>query len=106
MVYSEPRAGSWFPHPWVVGGGGRIRFGAGVSARAPLPDWPEHLALARGLEALGFDSHWLADHPCVGCLFHPFQWSNSRSMRVPASCLCRTKRLGQSDRCSGARNTG
>lgn len=63
MATNTPPTIAWATHPWVTEGGGRIRFGAGVSSRAPLPDWPTHLALAHGLEELGFDSHWLPDHP-------------------------------------------
>ncbi|HEY8600843.1 MAG TPA: LLM class flavin-dependent oxidoreductase [Thermomicrobiales bacterium] len=63
MTSSMPPASAWVPHPWITGGGGRIRFGAGVSARASLPDWATRLTLVRALEDLGYDSHWLPDHP-------------------------------------------
>lgn len=62
---SADSAGSpaWTTHPWVSEGQGRIRFGAGVSTAAPLPDWSTRLALVQGLEDLDYDSHWFPDHP-------------------------------------------
>src|SRR6266700_49036 len=50
-------------HPWVTEGQNKIRFGVGVSARAPEPDWPMRLASVQAAEALGFDSVWVPDHP-------------------------------------------
>lgn len=96
MSGSESRAVPWASHPWVTEGQGRIRFGAGVSARAPLPAWPEHLALARGLEALGFDSHWLADHPA----FAPDCWATLAALAVSTARI----RLGPLVACVGHRS--
>lgn len=95
MSDRESRTVSWSPHPWVTAGGGRIRFGAGVSARAPLPTWPTHLALAHGLEALGFDSHWLADHPA----FAPDCWATLAALAVSTVRI----RLGPLVACVGHR---
>jgi alkanesulfonate monooxygenase SsuD/methylene tetrahydromethanopterin reductase-like flavin-dependent oxidoreductase (luciferase family) len=53
----------WITHPWVTEGQNKIRFGVGVSARAPEPDWPMRLATVQAIEALGFDSFWVPDHP-------------------------------------------
>jgi alkanesulfonate monooxygenase SsuD/methylene tetrahydromethanopterin reductase-like flavin-dependent oxidoreductase (luciferase family) len=49
-------------HPWVVEGAERVRFGiaGGVTA-----DWPASIAWVRQVEALGFDSIWIADHPVL-----------------------------------------
>jgi len=53
-------------HPWVAEGHGTVRVGVGVSTRAPQPDWPTRLELAEAVEALGFDSLWVPDHPAFG----------------------------------------
>ena len=53
----------WQTHPWVLAGAGRVRVGVGVSARATAVDWPTRRALAQAVEALGFDSLWVPDHP-------------------------------------------
>lgn len=55
----------WQTHPWVLEGAGRIRFGVGVTARAAEVDWPTRRALAHAVEALGFDSLWVPDHPVL-----------------------------------------
>ena len=50
-----------FPiHPWVTECTGRPRFG--VSA-PPAPDWAVNHDFAQMIEALGFDSLWMPDHP-------------------------------------------
>lgn len=59
----DPHARHWVVHPWVTAATGAIRFGAGVTTRAGAHNWSHHLALVQELEALGFDSHWLPDHP-------------------------------------------
>ena len=50
-------------HPWVVEGQGRIRFGV---AYGPRTDWAETAAFVQEVEALGFDSYWVMDHPVSG----------------------------------------
>jgi alkanesulfonate monooxygenase SsuD/methylene tetrahydromethanopterin reductase-like flavin-dependent oxidoreductase (luciferase family) len=49
-------------HPWVAAGAGRMRFGVEF---APQPDWEATRDLAQTVEALGFDSLWIPDHPGV-----------------------------------------
>ena len=53
----------WQTHPWVREGAGKIRFGVQVTARAAEVDWPTRRALAQAVDALGFDSLWVPDHP-------------------------------------------
>jgi alkanesulfonate monooxygenase SsuD/methylene tetrahydromethanopterin reductase-like flavin-dependent oxidoreductase (luciferase family) len=53
----------WTTHPWVEDGRGTIRLGLGVTANAPVVDWPTRVATARAAEELGVDSLWVADHP-------------------------------------------
>jgi alkanesulfonate monooxygenase SsuD/methylene tetrahydromethanopterin reductase-like flavin-dependent oxidoreductase (luciferase family) len=89
-------ATTWSTHPWVAGADGAIRFGAGVSARAPLPDWPTRLALVLGLEALGYDSHWQPDHPAVA----PDCWAIFAALAVATSRI----RLGPMVACVGYRS--
>src|SRR5439155_21814964 len=55
----------WLTHPWVVAGSGAIRFGIGVTARVPAARWDEWRRLVQTVEALGFDSFWVPDHPGV-----------------------------------------
>ncbi|HEY8601336.1 MAG TPA: LLM class flavin-dependent oxidoreductase [Thermomicrobiales bacterium] len=95
---SEPasRAAAWSTHPWVEQGRGRIRFGAGVSTAAPLPDWPTRLALVRGLEALGYDSHWFPDHPA----YNADCWTTLAALAVSTSRI----RLGPLVACVGYRS--
>lgn len=50
-------------HPWVAAGQGNIRFGV---AYGPRTDWPEVRAFVQMVEALGFDSYWVMDHPVSG----------------------------------------
>jgi alkanesulfonate monooxygenase SsuD/methylene tetrahydromethanopterin reductase-like flavin-dependent oxidoreductase (luciferase family) len=52
--------GEWTPHPWVIEGERRVRFGI---AFWPLPDWPQLRLLVEQVEAFGFDSYWKEDHP-------------------------------------------
>lgn len=47
-------------HPWVAAGQGRVRFGIDVG---PAPDFSVSIAWVRLIEALGFDSFWMRDHP-------------------------------------------
>ena len=49
-------------HPWVAEARARVRFGifGGLG-----PDWSANVAWARLVEALGFDSLWVSDHPSV-----------------------------------------
>lgn len=91
-THSQP----WTTHPWVNAGDDAIRFGAGVSARAPLPDWPTRLALVRELEALGFDSHWLPDHPALA----PDCWAIMAALAVSTTKI----RLGPLVDCVGYRS--
>ena len=51
------------PHPWVAAGQGSLRFGI---AYGPRTDWAEVRAFVRMVEALGFDSYWVMDHPASG----------------------------------------
>src|SRR3989442_11457990 len=53
----------WQTHPWVREGAGKIRFGVRVIARAAEVDWPTRRGLAQAVDALGFDSLWVPDHP-------------------------------------------
>jgi alkanesulfonate monooxygenase SsuD/methylene tetrahydromethanopterin reductase-like flavin-dependent oxidoreductase (luciferase family) len=53
----------WTTHPWVEDGRETIRLGVGVTANAPVVDWPTRVATARAAEELGVDSVWVADHP-------------------------------------------
>jgi alkanesulfonate monooxygenase SsuD/methylene tetrahydromethanopterin reductase-like flavin-dependent oxidoreductase (luciferase family) len=50
-------------HPWVAAGHGRVRFGV---AYGPRIDWPEMRDFVHLVEALGFDSFWVMDHPASG----------------------------------------
>src|SRR6185503_10621009 len=43
----------------------RVRFGVGMTAVAPAVDGAARLRLARAVDALGFDSLWVADHSTV-----------------------------------------
>jgi alkanesulfonate monooxygenase SsuD/methylene tetrahydromethanopterin reductase-like flavin-dependent oxidoreductase (luciferase family) len=63
MDTNQARVGDWSTHPWVADAQATIRFGVGVSTGAGAHDWSHHLALVQEFEALGFDSHWLPDHP-------------------------------------------
>src|SRR5438552_4119625 len=57
-------ASRWVTHPWVAQGAGVVRFGVELF---PLPrDWSTVVAMARLVEALEFDSLWVADHPTTG----------------------------------------
>lgn len=85
----------WVTHPWVAAGDGAIRFGVGVSARAPMPDWAVHLALVRELEALGFDAHWFPDHPAVAADC----WATLAALAVSTTRI----RLGPFVSCAGYR---
>lgn len=96
MSGSELHPMPWSAHPWVTEGQGRIRFGASVTGRAPLPDWPTHLALARALEDLGFDSHWLPDHP----VYMPDCWTTFAALAVTTTRI----RLGPLVACVGYRS--
>jgi alkanesulfonate monooxygenase SsuD/methylene tetrahydromethanopterin reductase-like flavin-dependent oxidoreductase (luciferase family) len=49
-------------HPWVAESARGVRFGVQT---APLPDWPATRDMVQAVEALGFDSLWLPDHPMV-----------------------------------------
>lgn len=49
-------------HPWVAEGANRARFGVETTT---LPDWPATRDFMQAVEALGFDSVWLPDHPMV-----------------------------------------
>jgi alkanesulfonate monooxygenase SsuD/methylene tetrahydromethanopterin reductase-like flavin-dependent oxidoreductase (luciferase family) len=49
-------------HPWVAAGQRGARFGILCNVVA---DWPRTREFAQAIEALGFDSLWLADHPLV-----------------------------------------
>jgi alkanesulfonate monooxygenase SsuD/methylene tetrahydromethanopterin reductase-like flavin-dependent oxidoreductase (luciferase family) len=46
-------------HPWIGAGQERVRFGVQLST----PRWAEFLGQVEEVEALGFDSLWLVDHP-------------------------------------------
>ena len=48
--------GPWEPHPWVDAAKGTLRWGVGVSTRAPAAEWGARLALARAAAALGFET--------------------------------------------------
>ena len=48
------------PHPWVAEATERIRFGVFCG---PGPTFAASVEWAQEVEALGFDSHWLRDHP-------------------------------------------
>ena len=50
-------------HPWVAAGDGGVRFGV---AYGPRTDWPEVRDFVQLVEALGFDSYWVMDHPVSG----------------------------------------
>jgi alkanesulfonate monooxygenase SsuD/methylene tetrahydromethanopterin reductase-like flavin-dependent oxidoreductase (luciferase family) len=50
-------------HPWVAANQGKVRFGI---AYGPRTDWPETRAFVELIEALGFDSFWVMDHPASG----------------------------------------
>jgi alkanesulfonate monooxygenase SsuD/methylene tetrahydromethanopterin reductase-like flavin-dependent oxidoreductase (luciferase family) len=56
-------AASWQAHPWVSEGGGRLRVGIGVTARAASPEWPTVQRLVQALDEIGIDSFWQPDHP-------------------------------------------
>jgi alkanesulfonate monooxygenase SsuD/methylene tetrahydromethanopterin reductase-like flavin-dependent oxidoreductase (luciferase family) len=49
-------------HPWVSAASARTRFGIEF---APQPDWGATRDFAQAVEALGFDSLWIPDHPGV-----------------------------------------
>ncbi len=49
-------------HPWVGDAASGVRFGIETVAFAP---WPVLRAFAQAVEALGFDSLWLSDHPMM-----------------------------------------
>ena len=52
----------WSTHPWVAEGQGRVRFGV-FGGAGPRSDWPAFRDRLQLVEALGFDSYWLTDHP-------------------------------------------
>ena len=96
MREPEVRVATWSTHPWVAEGRGRIRFGVSVSTAAPLPDWPARLALARALERLGFDSHWIPDHP----VYNADCWTTLAALAVSTARI----RLGPLVACVGYRS--
>lgn len=49
-------------HPWATEFAHRVRFGIETVAFAP---WPVLRAFGQAVEALGFDSLWLSDHPML-----------------------------------------
>ena len=49
-------------HPWIAQGTERVRFGI---TGPPRPDWGEMRDQVQTVEALGFDSFWVPDHPMV-----------------------------------------
>ena len=49
-------------HPWVAEGTERVRFGI---TGPPRPDWGAMRDLVQSVEALGFDSFWVPDHPMI-----------------------------------------
>ena len=51
---------SWQTHPWVTAGADRARFGI---VKGPVEDWRALAEFVPHLEAFGFDSYWLSDHP-------------------------------------------
>lgn len=51
------------PHPWIIGGKERVRFGL---AYGPRVDWQECRDMVQMAEELGFDSYWTMDHPTSG----------------------------------------
>ena len=50
-------------HPWIAEGAQKIRMG--VQFMDPLIDWHQACDVALAVEALGFDSLWVADHPTI-----------------------------------------
>ena len=52
------------PHPWITEGQNRVRFG--IQLTEQLVDWPHSRDLAQFIEALGYDSIWMFDHPGLG----------------------------------------
>src|SRR5215204_4522297 len=49
-------------HPWIAQGTERVRFGI---TGPPRPDWGAMRDQVQTVEALGFDSFWVPDHPMV-----------------------------------------
>jgi alkanesulfonate monooxygenase SsuD/methylene tetrahydromethanopterin reductase-like flavin-dependent oxidoreductase (luciferase family) len=77
-------------HPWVRTGGDGMRFGL---AYGPRTDWLQCRDFVQMIEALGFDSFWVMDHPTSGM----DAWSllsalasTTRSIRLGplVSCVC------------------
>lgn len=87
---------SWVTHPWVATAADTVRFGVGVSTRAGRHVWAHHLSLVRELESLGFDSHWIPDHPAF--LFDC--WGMLAALAVSTSHI----RLGPLVSCVGYRS--
>ncbi len=52
------------PHPWVTEGQNRVRFG--IQLTEQLVDWSLSRDLVQFIEALGYDSIWMFDHPGLG----------------------------------------
>jgi alkanesulfonate monooxygenase SsuD/methylene tetrahydromethanopterin reductase-like flavin-dependent oxidoreductase (luciferase family) len=68
-------------HPWVAEGQRRVRFGVGtVGARRADAGF---LAWARRVEALGFDSYWVQDHPLSG----PDCWTSLTALALATERL-------------------
>ena len=60
-------------HPWVTEGSGTIRYGIGVSARAPVATWDLWRQLVQAVEVLGFDSCWVQEK--LNALPGPYPWN-------------------------------
>jgi alkanesulfonate monooxygenase SsuD/methylene tetrahydromethanopterin reductase-like flavin-dependent oxidoreductase (luciferase family) len=83
------------PHSWVTEGWTKLRFGVGVTTRAPGAAWPVRRDLARAAEELGADSFWVPDHP----VFAPDCWSQLATLAISTDRL----RLGPLVSCAKAR---
>jgi alkanesulfonate monooxygenase SsuD/methylene tetrahydromethanopterin reductase-like flavin-dependent oxidoreductase (luciferase family) len=84
---------SWRPHPWAAEGRRRPRFGI---FGGPLDDWPALVDWVQTIEALGFDSFWLPDHPA----FAPDCWTTLAALAGVTTRL----RLGPLVACAGYRH--
>jgi hypothetical protein len=98
----------------VAEGRDRVRLGIGVTARAHAVSSPTRLAFARTVEALGFDSMWVPDHPmfttdCWAALAAHAAVTSRVRLRTLVSCnLCHgdwatARSVADIDRLSGGR---
>ena len=87
-------ASEWVTHPWVTQDASGVRFGI---ANGPLAgDWRQLAEFVARVEALGFDSYWVRDHPLTG----PDCWTTLSAL----AATTRRIRLGPLVSCVTYRN--